>query len=74
MIPILKKREKNNCFHYRGIPLLTPASKIYAAILKKKIKIEIEHKIGEEQCGFRKGRSCIDATLVIKQVIKTRKN
>ena len=36
VIPIHKKREKNICSNYRGISLLTSASKIYAAILKEK--------------------------------------
>ena len=45
-IPIHKKGEKNNCSNYRGISLLISETKIYAAILKERLKIEIEHKIG----------------------------
>jgi hypothetical protein len=41
--------------------------------LKEKLKIIPEEKIEEEQFGFRKGRSCIDAIFVIKLLMEKRK-
>jgi hypothetical protein len=61
-----QKGDKSVCSNYRGISLLATASKIYAAILKDKLEIIAEEKIEEEQFGFRKGRSCVDAIFVIK--------
>jgi hypothetical protein len=74
LIPIHKIGDESVCSNYRGISLLATASKIYAAILKDKLKIVAEEKI-EEQFGFRKGRSCIDidAILVIKRLVEKRK-
>jgi hypothetical protein len=42
LTPQCKKREKSVCSNYRGISLLATASKIYAAILKDKLKITAE--------------------------------
>ncbi|GFG35870.1 hypothetical protein Cfor_05242 [Coptotermes formosanus] len=72
-IPIHKKGDKSVYSNYRGISLLATASKIYAAILKDKLKTIAEEKIEEEQFGFRKSGSCINAVFVIKQLMEKRK-
>jgi hypothetical protein len=54
LIPIDKKGDKRVCSNYGGISLLATASKIYAAILKDKLKIIAEEKFEEGQFGFRK--------------------
>ncbi len=47
---------------YREITLATAIYKIYAGILNKRLTTWSEHhqKIGDEQNGFRHGRSCAD--------------
>ena len=46
--------------------------KIYANIIKNKLQPIAEKILQEEQCGFRKGRSCIDAIFTIKQIMEKR--
>jgi hypothetical protein len=43
----------NNCGNYRGITLLSTASKLYANILRNKFNKYTEEILGEDQCGFR---------------------
>jgi hypothetical protein len=33
----------------------------------------VEEKMVEEQCGFRKGRSCTDAIFTVQQIIEKKK-
>ncbi|KAJ4434064.1 hypothetical protein ANN_16383 [Periplaneta americana] len=73
IINIHKKNERNKCENYRGIALMSSAYKIYATILKNKLQPLVEPILQEPQCGFRKGRSCIDAVFTIKQIVEKRK-
>jgi hypothetical protein len=47
---------------------LPTAYKIYGKILKDKLQPIAENILGEEQCGFRKGRSTTGAIFTIKQI------
>jgi hypothetical protein len=67
VISIHKKGDKNKCENYRGITLLSVASKLYANIIKNKY---IEEYLKKEQCGFRKGRVCTDATFTLQKIIE----
>ena len=40
---------------------------------KNRLNEHLEDEIVEEQCGFRKGRSCTDAIFVMQQIIEKRK-
>ena len=72
IINIHKKGDKHKCCNYRGISLLNSGYKIYANIIKTKLQPIVENILQEEQCGFRKGRSCIDAIFTIKQIMEKR--
>lgn len=54
--------------NYRVITLLDTAYKIYAMILKEKLRKEVErlNLLPETQAGFRKRRSCIDNIFALK--------
>jgi hypothetical protein len=67
-----KKGPKNKCDNYRGITLLSTASKLYANILRNKLDSISETFLGDEQCGFRKGRSMMDAIFTLQQIIEKR--
>ena len=73
IINIYKNGDRNNRGNYRGISLLNTAYKIYATIIKNKLQPYAEKVILEPQCGFRKGRSCIDAIFTLKQIMEKRK-
>lgn len=71
--PIFKKGNRHECTSYRGICLLSIAYKIYAKIITRRLNVINEHILREEQCGFRKGRSCSDAIFTIEQLIQKRR-
>ena len=53
--------------------MVLTAYKIYAKILNDRLKNIMENIIGEEQTGFRKGRSTIDAVFTLQQLIEKRR-
>ena len=55
IIPIYKKGDHHNTNNYRGISLLSALSKVFTAILARRLKkwMEQEHKVCIEQAGFR---------------------
>jgi len=66
-----KKGDRDRCENYRGIVLGNECYKILANIILKKIKPYIEKIIGDNQNGFRDGRSVIGNIFVLK-IIKER--
>ena len=58
--------------NYRGISLLSIVSKVFTAILNKRLYAwaEKEGKISKEQTGFRKGFSKIDHIFILIAVAK----
>jgi uncharacterized protein (UPF0128 family) len=70
---IHKKGTKSKCENYRGITLWPTAYKLFANIIKNRLNAHLEEEMEEEQCGFRKGRSCSDAIFTVQQIIEKRK-
>ena len=69
IVPIYKgKGDRSECKNYRGISLLSIPGKVYGRILIEKVRSLTERLIGEEQCGFRSGRGCVDQVFVMKQM------
>lgn len=68
IVPIFKKGDKRECSNYRGITLLSAASKVYERILERRLTIEIEEHLEKSQSGFRKGHSIHDHIFTIKQI------
>ena len=61
IVPIYKgKGDRSECKNHREISLLCIPGKIYGRILIEKVHSLTERLIGEEQCGFRSGRKCVD--------------
>ena len=48
----------------RGISLLSVVRKLHGRLLIKRARGGTECAIGEEQCGFRQGRGCMDEVLL----------
>ena len=61
---------------YRGLSLLSTVSKIYTSFLHNWLTKYLDELdlIVDEQCGFRKGRSCLDQAYVLMSIIKNRMN
>ena len=47
--------------------------KLFANIIKNRLNEHLEDEMEEEQCGFRKGRSCTEAMFTVQQIIEKRK-
>ena len=61
VLPIYKgKGDRNECKNYRGISLHSIPGKVYGRVLIEKVRCITDGLIGERQCGFRRGRGCMD--------------
>ena len=47
--------------------MLSVVGKLYGRVLIKRARAETECAIGEEQCGFRQGRRCMDHVFAVGQ-------
>ena len=47
--------------------------KLFANIIRNRLNEHLEDEMVEEQCGFRKGRSCIDVIFTVQQIMENRK-
>ena len=75
IIPIPKKGDLKCCDNWRGISLLDVVGKLFARILKERLEKIADRVLPESQCGFRKGRGCVDMIFVARQLIeKTREH
>jgi len=73
VINIHKKGTKSKCENYRGITLLHTDYKLFANVIKNGLNVHVEDEMAEEQCGFRRGRSCTAAMFTVQQIIGKRK-
>jgi reverse transcriptase-like protein len=69
IVPLFKKGDAEVCDNYRGISLLSIPSKVLAKVLYKRIEHVVEPKLHEAQCGFRKGRGCVDQIFSLKECL-----
>ena len=69
ILPLYKgKGDKCECSNSRGIRLLSVVGKVFGRMLIKRVRAGTECSIGEDQCGFRQGRGCMDQVLAVRQV------
>ena len=47
---------------------MSVVGKLYGRVLIKRVIAGTECAIGEEQCGYRQGRGCMDQVFVIRQI------
>ena len=70
IIPIPKKGDLKVCDNWRGISLLDVVGKIFARIIQDRLQTIAEDFLPESQCGFRKGRGCIDMIFTARQLVE----
>ncbi|XP_047486801.1 uncharacterized protein LOC125037644 [Penaeus chinensis] len=63
-----KKSDRENCGNYRGISLLSIASKIFARILLNRLLIVADEVLPESQCGFRPSRETTEMIFCARQI------
>ncbi len=74
-IPKISTTDPRDPLNYHGITLASSAYKLYAGILSRRLTTwtELNGKVGDEQNGFRAGRSCVDHLSTLLEIIDTRK-
>ena len=55
------------------ISLLKVAGKVFARILQDRLQVVAEKVLPESQCGFRKGRGCVDMIFAARQLVEKSK-
>ena len=70
LVPIPKKGDLSVCDNWRGMSLLDVFGKVFARTLKQRLEKVAEEVLAESQCGFRKGRGCVDMIFCARQVIE----
>lgn len=70
LIKIPKKGDLSNCANYRGITLLSVSGKIFNRVLLDRMKDAVDHRLRDEQAGFRKERSCTDQIATLRIILE----
>jgi len=75
LIPLRKKGDLKQCAKYRTIALVSHASKILLRIILKRIRVNTDTEIADEQVGFRQGRGTREQTTNLRILVhKTREH
>ena len=69
VIIVPKKGHTSHCSNNRGITLRSTASKLYQIIILQRMSDGLESLLRDNQCGFRKNRSCIDQIYSLRTII-----
>jgi endonuclease/exonuclease/phosphatase family metal-dependent hydrolase len=70
IVKLPKKGDLRECGNWRGITLLPLVYKLFFRMLINRIKSAVDSKIGEQQAGFRSGRSCADQIFTLRYIIE----
>ena len=65
-ISLHKKGAHDLCDNFRGIALLIIPGKVFCRVIQKRLAERGNQFLKESQCGFRKGRGCIDQMFVLR--------
>ena len=69
--PLYKKSDKSECRNYRGISLVSVGSKLLSNMILFRLRDAVDNVLREEQqCGFRKGRGCVDQIFTLILIIE----
>ena len=70
IVPILQKGDLKKCGNWRGMSLLDVVGKVFVRIMRDRLQVVAEIVLPESQCGFRKGKGCIDMIFVMRQLVE----
>ena len=70
IVPIPKKGNLHSCDNWQEISLLDVVGKIFACLILDRLEPLAEEVLPESECGFRKGRSCVDMIFTSRQLIE----
>ena len=67
-IPVFTKGSKSDLENYRGITLMNSTTKLFTKLILNQLLKHISPR--EEQQGFRKNRSTMDAIFIVRQIVE----
>ena len=70
IVVIPKKGDLSFCDNWRGISLLDVFGRLFARILQQRLQRVAEEELTETQCGFRRGRGCMDMIFCTRQIVE----
>ena len=70
LIKLPKKGDLSHCRNWRGIMLLSMASKVFCRVILERLKTALDKKLRDEQAGFRAGRSCTDQIATLRIIVE----
>ena len=70
LIPIPKEGDLSQYDNWRRIGLLDVVGKVLARIIQGRLQRLAEEQLPESQCGFRKGRGCMDMVFTVGQLME----
>lgn len=70
IVPILKNGDLRSCDNWRDISLLDMLGKLCVCIVQDRLEQLDDDLLPESQCGFRKGRGCVDMIFAACQLIE----
>ncbi len=70
IVPIPKKGDLSYTDNWRGISLLDVVGKLFAKTIQGRLQTMAEEMLLDSQCGFRRGRGCVDMIFGARQLIE----
>ena len=76
IVPLHKKGSLNNVDHYRGITLLSTLGKLFTRVLNNRLMFwaDSHNILIDAQAGFHKGKSTVDNTFIVHNIVNVRLN
>jgi hypothetical protein len=73
-VPVKKKGTGEEFEHCRGVTLLSVIGKVFGTVLEARLRAFAESRglLSDSQFGFRQGRACRDALVVLSEVVERR--
>ena len=68
--PLYKIGDKIECRNYGSISLVSVGSKLLSNMILFRQRDAVDTVLREEQCGFRKGRRCVDQVFTLRLIIE----
>lgn len=70
LVKLPKKGDLSQCGNWRGIMLLSIASKVLTRVILERMKEALDKELRPEQAGFRQNRSCTDQIATLRIIIE----
>ena len=70
VIKLPKKGDLRDCNNYQGIMLLSVPGEVLNGIILERVREAVDPKLGDQQAGFRRNRSCTDQIPSLRIIVE----